>query len=665
MLVSVVIPCYGEGRFLDACLRSVRIQTYADLDIIVIDDSGQGDSLGQALPHALADNRIRLFQLAPNCGLGACRNAALDYALADWVVFLDGDDLLTPNAINAHVMRVMELEESDADLSDFVGVYGDWGHIVETGTLDTKVRPTRKGLGRVTWGSCQAINPFIVSAPLVKKEALLKAKGFAEHTSAGEDFIAWTKLLRSGGWFDYTTETVTLYRQKASSMLRNSAFELLAVLAEVQKLYFDDFKDGVCSEELNEPAKSEHGLHHSGQSTGDVRNRPLFEPHKKRLATDAQFETRRHIISEELMNALPGKSREVFELRSLETGVWTAGLTGSNGESSDFTRPEILAVAESRAELIETVLWAEAICTPIDIVIPKTILSSITDTSFAKLGKIRFLVLDRANIRYDQYRSLLLYRDWGSIFDEVLAGFRGNLPKYTVLKSCGISALNWKPMGAARRYRLPRSQKLVQGTADEISLFSRGVSVIGSPVVETFARSASDLSRSEVLVLAPYAQNLISGQCAQLQLWAETITAHLDHASVPYRLASLDSNVAKDLLGLGCITISYRDMFAYPKLISAFSDELFFVAAAGTPAFIYALDDPLGGSEFLQTMGLPICDDVRSLRRELGRFVEYDDHRRFYKVDPDHLAGVPVNYKALIEALGVDKNYQIPLVANP
>tara|TARA_R100001129_G_scaffold146661_1_gene108020 strand:- start:2829 stop:4802 length:1974 start_codon:yes stop_codon:yes gene_type:complete len=655
MLVSVIIPCFGEGRFLDACIESVRSQTHSDLDIIVIDDCGQGDSLGQALRYAIKDNRIRLFQLAPNCGLGGCRNAALKVALADWVVFLDGDDLLTPGAIEAHVAKVAQLQASDDDLSNFAGVYGDWGHIVETGTIQTKIRPTRKGLGRVSWASCQGVNPFIVSAPLVRKAAILQVDGFAEHTTAGEDFIAWMKLLRSGGWFDYTGETVTLYRQKASSMLRNSAMELFAVMAEVQNVYFNDFKEGVPSEALSELPTSGLRLPSSAQQIGDVRNQPVYGAKKCHPETDNHVASRRETVRQELMNQLPAKAREVMELKSTEPGVWSFGPASTGNTAVAAEASTTLAVAESRAELIETLLFANSADLQIDVLVPEYLLASITDTDFTSLRSVRFLMLGHADVPFAKYRGLLLYRDWGPVFEAVRAGFGGSLPPHTALKSCGISALNWKPLGAAKRYRLPRSQKFVQGAADEITLFSRGVSLVGSPVVAAFAKPLSEITNEEVLVLAPHMPVSSPADEAILLVWIACITGCLANASIPYRLASIDSQVAKGLAQFGCVTVSYRNMFKYSKVVAPFCDEVFFLSAAGIPAFVYQLDDHLGGLEFLEQMGLRLCSNVQMLDEELTQFLNSDSMLPFYNLSPRHLTNLPFEHQAIVRALGADE----------
>ncbi len=98
VLVSVVVPSYNAGRTLDETLRSVRGQTHAKLEIIVVDDGSTDDTAAVAQRHADADPRLRVIRQA-NAGVAAARNTGWQAASADIVALIDSDDLWAPDKI--------------------------------------------------------------------------------------------------------------------------------------------------------------------------------------------------------------------------------------------------------------------------------------------------------------------------------------------------------------------------------------------------------------------------------------------------------------------------------------------------------------------------------------------------------------------------------------
>ena len=93
-LTSVIIPCYNQARFLGDAIRSVLAQTHSSHEVIVVDDGSTDDTAAVAARFG----RVRCLR-QKNCGLAAARNAGLKAASGRFVIFLDADDKLLPNAI--------------------------------------------------------------------------------------------------------------------------------------------------------------------------------------------------------------------------------------------------------------------------------------------------------------------------------------------------------------------------------------------------------------------------------------------------------------------------------------------------------------------------------------------------------------------------------------
>ena len=92
MKFSVIIPVYNVEPYLRICLDSVLAQTFTDWEAICVDD-GSTDGSGAILDeYAALDSRFRVIHQS-NAGVSAARNAALDVATGEMVMFLDADDV--------------------------------------------------------------------------------------------------------------------------------------------------------------------------------------------------------------------------------------------------------------------------------------------------------------------------------------------------------------------------------------------------------------------------------------------------------------------------------------------------------------------------------------------------------------------------------------------
>lgn len=91
--ISVIVPCYMVADYLPKCIDSIINQTYSNLDIILVDDGSQDDCPQICDAYAEKDKRIRVVH-KENGGLSSARNAGLDIAIGDYIVFVDSDDWL-------------------------------------------------------------------------------------------------------------------------------------------------------------------------------------------------------------------------------------------------------------------------------------------------------------------------------------------------------------------------------------------------------------------------------------------------------------------------------------------------------------------------------------------------------------------------------------------
>jgi glycosyltransferase involved in cell wall biosynthesis len=112
-LVSVIVPVYKVEKYLDRCIKSIREQTYTELEIILVDD-GSPDSCGRMCDeYAASDDRIKVIH-KQNGGLSDARNAGIEAATGQWIVFVDSDDYISTEMIS-YLKSVAD--ENSADIA--------------------------------------------------------------------------------------------------------------------------------------------------------------------------------------------------------------------------------------------------------------------------------------------------------------------------------------------------------------------------------------------------------------------------------------------------------------------------------------------------------------------------------------------------------------------
>lgn len=112
MRYSIIVPVYNAEAYLRECLDSVLAQTRGDWECICIDDGSEDSSKAILLEYADGDSKFKVIE-QPHQGVGMARNAGMDRAKGDYLVFLDADDMLLPDALEG-------LKNATADIVSFL-----------------------------------------------------------------------------------------------------------------------------------------------------------------------------------------------------------------------------------------------------------------------------------------------------------------------------------------------------------------------------------------------------------------------------------------------------------------------------------------------------------------------------------------------------------------
>lgn len=110
-LVSVIVPVYCVEEYLALCVESILAQTFANLEIILVDDGSLDLCPAMCDAYGLQDNRVKVVH-KENGGLSDARNAGIAMASGEYITFVDGDDILAPQAIE-EMVRLAAAEQAE------------------------------------------------------------------------------------------------------------------------------------------------------------------------------------------------------------------------------------------------------------------------------------------------------------------------------------------------------------------------------------------------------------------------------------------------------------------------------------------------------------------------------------------------------------------------
>ncbi|QIR40369.1 glycosyltransferase [Tolypothrix sp. PCC 7910] len=207
--ISIIIPAYNSENTIAQTINSVLNQTFSDWELIVINDGSQDKTLDIILE--FNHPRIKVFSY-PNSGSQKSRNRGLEHAVAEFVSFLDADDLWTPDKLESQFKALQANPQAAVAYS--------W-----TNCIDEKSQFLRRGTYISAMGNVYA-NLLLInflengSNPLIRRDALNVVGGFDESLNAAQD---WDIYLRLAAHYTFVAvpSPQILYRISGNSMSTN------------------------------------------------------------------------------------------------------------------------------------------------------------------------------------------------------------------------------------------------------------------------------------------------------------------------------------------------------------------------------------------------------------------------------------------------------------
>lgn len=204
--ISVVIPCYNSASFLPQALQSVRDQSRAVDEIIVVDDASTDDSAAVA-----RDAQVTCISLESNVGPGAARNHGIKASAGDLIAFLDADDYWMPTHVE-DVAGLLERYPESAVAFSRIRRFGE----------EDLIAPPYVPEGPPSNMFWRLIEENIVaqSSAVVRRDILVRNGCYSSALRYSEDYDLWLRLARRYP-FVCTSDVTACYRVHPNQASRN------------------------------------------------------------------------------------------------------------------------------------------------------------------------------------------------------------------------------------------------------------------------------------------------------------------------------------------------------------------------------------------------------------------------------------------------------------
>jgi len=220
-LVSVVIPCFNQGRFLRDCLDSLQRQTYPYWEAIIVNDGSTDETAVIARGYAEQDVRFKYIERA-NSGQAGARNRGLREASGAYIQFLDADDIIRPEKLELQIDALGASDELTLAYCDFACCEeADVSRILKS----EKFCKPRFQMGRpiediaARWETELSIpiHCFLFDVRLFRDHGI----HFDELLPSHEDWDCWMRIFALDPRVVHVHGELAVYRQHPNSVSRN------------------------------------------------------------------------------------------------------------------------------------------------------------------------------------------------------------------------------------------------------------------------------------------------------------------------------------------------------------------------------------------------------------------------------------------------------------
>lgn len=229
-MISVVIPVYNAEKYLNACLDSILTQDFEDYEIVCINDGSKDHSLDILQTYQAQYPDKIVVKSIPNGGQANARNTGIELSKGDYIVFVDSDDDMKPNALRK-LYDVMSKNKSDMVVCEIDRIFTQKKSIFDGFSFDTSLHIE----GSTSIKDHPEIIPYITAAPyakLISKDFLIRNDIQFIKGKIYEDLVFTQNILSCDPKITFLNEKLYNYYVRANSTMTSKN-------SKVQDMFFD------------------------------------------------------------------------------------------------------------------------------------------------------------------------------------------------------------------------------------------------------------------------------------------------------------------------------------------------------------------------------------------------------------------------------------------
>ena len=211
--VSVIIPVYNNGDYIDECLESVVNQTYNNLEIIIINDGSTDDTEKNVMNWLEKDKRIVYFSNS-NHGVSYSRNFAIEKSSGEYLTFVDADDIISPSFIESLLKQIKD-KHVDCSVCGISGFYTNEDFVETKGEISIFEKPHIK---EKLLGCCGGFLANKMYKSKIIKDNDIK---LAEDIYISEDLLFNLEYFNYCTFISFDSSVKYFYRQYSTSSYNN------------------------------------------------------------------------------------------------------------------------------------------------------------------------------------------------------------------------------------------------------------------------------------------------------------------------------------------------------------------------------------------------------------------------------------------------------------
>lgn len=210
-LVSIIMPSYNTGKFIQETINSVINQTYSNWELIIVDDCSTDNT--DEIVKNINDSRIIYLKNEKNSGAAVSRNKALREAKGRWIAFLDSDDLWVPQKLEKQIKFMKE--------NNYYFSYTNYIEIDENSNPNGRKvtgpkKITKTGMFNYCWPGCLTVMYDANKIGLIQIEDIKK----------NNDYAMWLKVCKKADCY-LLSEDLAMYRKRNGSISNHSYTALI------------------------------------------------------------------------------------------------------------------------------------------------------------------------------------------------------------------------------------------------------------------------------------------------------------------------------------------------------------------------------------------------------------------------------------------------------